>query len=223
MRQVLWFAGGHFPLPEDRRQFPEATLDWAREHGIQTNWIDEINWLTGGNRSGPAPRWPARLSAFTWADISLLDHALLHAASHAILSGERNLVLLGEEEEDDAHVLALCSEKAAASLSLAPVAALSARFSLASDDLTAGLVSGLREVTLEQTSGLLAACDDSGRMPVDLPGGWRWLEGETSGCAVGLCNRLVEALRAGASDTGLLVSLPAQGPGMATVLERWQP
>ena len=56
MRQVLWFAGGHFPLPEDRRQFPEATLDWAREHGIQTNWIDEINWLTGGNRSGPAPR-----------------------------------------------------------------------------------------------------------------------------------------------------------------------
>lgn len=198
-------------------------MHWARENGLETGWIDEIHWLTGGNRSGPAPRWPARLSAFTWADIALLDHALLHAASHAILSGERQLVLLGEEEEEVAHLLALCSEKAAATLPLTPAAVLPARFSLTEEDLAAGLLRGLEDAALASASGLLAACDDNERLPTHLPGGWQRLEGNPSGCAVGLCNRLVDALRAGLCHTGLLVSLPVQGPGMVTVLERWQP
>lgn len=227
MTQVLWCAGGSVPLPTDRADFPAASLAWLAAAGIQPHWIDEIHWLTGSNRAGPAPRWPAKLSAFTWAELPLLDHALLHAASHAILSGERGLVLLGEEEEDQVHLLVLCSEEAAASRALAPAAVLPARFSITEtggpESLPVELQRQLEQANLSLSgASLLAACDDAGRMPGELPAGWRALEGDNSGCAVGLCNRLVEALRAGAGDLGLLVSLATQGPGMVTVVERWQ-
>jgi len=227
MTQVLWCAGGSVSLPQDRAEFPAASLAWVTAAGIQPEWIDEIHWLTGGSRAGPAPRWPAKLSAFTWADLPLLDHALLHAASHAILSGERGLVLLGEEEEDQVHLLVLCSEQAAAARGLSPAAALPARFSITEaggpESLPVDLQRQLEQANLSSSgASLLAACDDAGRMPGYLPAGWRSLEGDNSGCAVGLCNRLVDALRAGGGDLGLLVSLAAQGPGMVTVVERWQ-
>lgn len=227
MTQVLWCAGGSVPLPQDRADFPAASLAWVSAAGIQPAWIDEIHWLTGGSRSGPAPRWPARLPAFTWADLPLLDHALLHAASHAILSGERGMVLLGEEEEEHAHLLVLCSEEAATSRGLAPAAALPARFSITEaagpESLPADLQRHLQQANLPRSgASLLAACDDAGRLTGNLPTGWRAMEGGNTGCAVGLCNRLVEALQAGEGSLGLLVSLAEQGPGMVTVVERWQ-
>lgn len=225
MQPVLWCAGGKFPLPAERAATPAACLAWASEKGIQPDWINEIHWLTGSSRTGPAPRWPSGVLAFTWASLPLLDHALLHTASFAIHSGERGLVLLGEEEEDEAHLLVLCSQKTAASRALRPTAALPARFSLPAagpHSLPASLIEGLQQAGLPAAaSSLLAACDEAGRMPADLPAGWRALESGASGCAVGLCNRLVDALAGSAGELGLLVSLPVHGPGMVTVVERW--
>lgn len=230
MQPVLWCAGGKFALPAERAATPAACLAWATENGIQPGWINEIHWLTGGSRSGPAPRWPSGVLAFTWADLPLLDHALLHTASFAIHSGERGLVLLGEEEEDEAHLLVLCSQKTATNHGLRPSAALPARFSLpaaGSQSLPASLIEGLQAAMLPTGANslpmayLMAACDEAGRMPAELPAGWRALESGASGCAVGLCNRLVGALAAGADELGLLVSLPVNGPGMVTVVESW--
>lgn len=220
MSEVYWVAGGTVELPAGR-EYPAAALDWLRRSGIQPGWISEIEWLSAPEAWSPAPRWPPGLAAFTWAAQPLLDHALLHAACQAILSGEQDMLLLGAAGEGQAHLAVLASPKAVGRYNLLPRARLPGRFALPLQDgilpdLPAVLAPQIKKLELAvEDIHLIAACGGS----ETLPEAWNRVPA-APGCALAQCGALVTGLESIGGKLGLLAGLPAEGTALLALVER---
>jgi hypothetical protein len=201
MSEIYWFVGGSGD--------PSAVLQRA---GVRAAWLDEVHRLDPGeplNLIGLNAPW------FAWDARSPADHKLLLLASSQLLAASRRLILL---LQGDSCVL-LGSPEAVGRYNLLPKARLLAHYESGSEP---PLADWLAAVLTDQPDpegepppapGLIALAGDA---PVasELP-----LPALEAAPLLAALNQLVMALQSG-DPAGLLVSLPAAGPRLATRVER---
>ena len=99
---------------------------------LKARRLQEIHWQS----ASPQPLTLSSIETspdvvlFQWPDLPDLDHLLLHSTSRAILAGERELVLLGQEWQHHTAAVLLASPAAVGKYNLLPLARIESRLTL---------------------------------------------------------------------------------------------
>ena len=182
-------------------------------NGIRREWIEEAHWLA------PLPASPNKdvATRFYWPIEPPHDHALLHLLGQALVSGERNLLLIGQGEAETA---LLAGPNAIGRYNLNPKARLTARFTHAGADFTgwlAALPTRLEPFEVDPAGIAWLAVDRHPGQQTAFPQAG-WLENPEH--LLRRMNELVNRLAQHRAQAGLLFSLPQHGPWLATLVER---
>jgi hypothetical protein len=210
---IFWIKGATI------EKTPAALGDAVEAAGIQRAWIEEAHWV-----GGPAYDFHVFVNGFhhvvyRWQPGALLPDFLLHSACRLLELRERSLLLIAEEEGDLLHFAVLCSPRAVGQYNLMPHAHIAGWWALPPDGL-ASLPQKLEKSGYDLSCvdwmtgdpALIAAAQTA--FPNAQP-----LEGAPS-AATGRLNLLIHRLDEYKCSHGLMLGGGAEGPLLATLVER---
>ncbi len=99
---------------------------------LKARRLQEVHWQSGGSQplALQSIETSFDVALFQWPDLPGLDHLLLHSASRAILAGERELVLVGQEWQHHTAAALLASPAAVGKYNLLPLVRIDSRLTL---------------------------------------------------------------------------------------------
>lgn len=194
--------------------------------GVPSRRLQELHWLGGDDEY-----WLSSLdlqneqaARFQWPAGPLLAHFVLQACSRAVESGERDLILLGQETGGRAVLLLLASPAAVGRHNLAPRVRVGPRLSLGGTGggLTAAARAALENagLDLQQIEWLAAGRKLEARPAAPAFPSARWLlpDDRTPGGDLFLFSALADRLEK--EKLALLLSQGPQKSGLVTLVER---
>jgi hypothetical protein len=245
VNEAFWVAGSeyHFPAEEIPDVFQASrAADTLRKSladgGIKQNWVDEIHWcLNTENRTFPPEEmvslgFSPNTPIFVWARQDQLDHFLVHSIVRGIVSGDQNLVCLGEFDGRGISVICLASHTAVGRYNLDPQACIAARFALpvniklqSSEDLKV-LQSEIEKRDIDVDAVACLAVIDSETTEVKNFGTAfpkaEFLSSNSASPAGAIyqVNALARAVDISKRRYGLLISVSKNDPSLVTLIEK---
>jgi hypothetical protein len=228
MSEVYWITGVVESAASAPGSLTQTTLkEIFKVTGIGPEQLDAVFWIGGDlhpvviEEEGIPPTLPF----FTWPGLPLLDHFMLHDACRSILSGDCDLIVIGQQLGNIAGAALLASPKAVGRHNLMPRAKMAARLALG---LEGSPISAMRTMIdgLEQDNKAMTCLAPVNndtfevlKLESDQLHDSMKVFPSDSGTIVQM-NRLAMALEDQHHDCGLLVSSTPGRPILASLLQR---